>query len=483
MEDFPDLSLDPSQGSPTLINLSQPVLGDETVSRQQQQHHQRHRTGSIDILDVIQTNPLETEAETLILKAIEKQDAKLHRARSNTGNSTSLFDNIPDTAAQMVFGAEHPTVNTTTTKEGPNPTKPTSQPQQHARKESGASLLPPPALFRTSTESSRRSSSAAGSTNKPGTVQRQRTGVNKPKPLHHRQQTMEQKLAGLTVALANLRDNEVDANNNYNDTATSRPTTTENASSGEILAQNATLIFRGRQRTEGKVVDAAETTDGSTGGTQGGKTGATHWKLLKTSVQVANALDRKNSAGGSPTAADLQQGMSPQNGPPLQVTTGPMEVYKKTDGENDQSYQMNPEIDEEEGLFGENLVENDTNENAGGEEEEEQEQGDDKNHRSKRMKRPKSTMFGKGLKQGVVRDFSIFFVQRRSSVYNYMMFHLLVIGPAIGIAFILYYLVGTFFGLFLKIYFDCQPVLFQNTHLSLNQRQPNDRNSRPGTFW
>ena len=63
---------------------------------------QQHFQAKIDLLDVMQTNPLESEAEAYVLRSIEAREGQQHQQQHATDDRPSLLGTVPD-HAQPVF--------------------------------------------------------------------------------------------------------------------------------------------------------------------------------------------------------------------------------------------------------------------------------------------------------------------------------------------------------------------------------------------
>ena len=144
------------QSIPTYVPPRTPPL---TPPRSQTSHSPKPSTVSLN--DVIKANPLESEAETLILSVLERQEA-VKRARSETGTAavgSSAFPNVPHAAL---------------------------------------------ALFEDETLLERRPSSALTGDEQASAASTV-ASLHPPIPTHKRTQTMEETLFGLTRAISGLQ--------------------------------------------------------------------------------------------------------------------------------------------------------------------------------------------------------------------------------------------------------------------------------------
>lgn len=322
--------------------------------------------------DVLKVNPLESEAETLIMMAIEKQDATIHnvnnRSRANTGNS-SLLEHIP-AASIGVFSSQ------TSPKPG----------EQNADTADDESHSTAAQRVRLGSVDSRAKSRA------------KKQLKNLPKPQIKRNQTMEQTLASLTVAMAGFQDLQRDENLPYHGVDATVH------SAAEAFAQNANIVFRGKMKSmrdvgQGDVVSSEMPIEGC-----GNANGATkNWGKLRSAIKEP-ALSEIRGAPGS------------------------VDDHKKTDAGDDRDVTSN-DADVEVGVFP-NGVDDPC---ASGIGHGVRKGPGRKNHLRSSMAMP----------NGTVQDFQLFVGQRRGSFLGYVRFLLLVFIPATGAAFILFYISGT----------------------------------------
>jgi hypothetical protein len=240
--------------------------------------------GKIAINDVIHHSPLEAEAETTILQALDERDTL--RPRSDSAGSR-LLDNVPDEAINNLANESQ---NAST--EGSN--------QFYDR------------------QSSNRSTAVSS---------RQR-----PSNRHRRSATVEQKLAGLSDAIGAFHDMEIDVPdyqappsplgrgrlNTYGDAMEDFELNTQ-LGAAETLQQNASiLLHRGKSKKDiadtgaeaGMGIDINEAPSVTLGSRP------SQWNKLKTVVKVMNAAKtKKNDDGvvieGLPGLQDEEVGGSP----------------------------------------------------------------------------------------------------------------------------------------------------------------------------
>ena len=144
------------------------------------------KSSNLSLNDVIKANPLESEAETLILSVLERQEA-VNRARAETGTnvgSSSAFPNVPDAAL---------------------------------------------ALFEDEALQDRRPSSVL-TDDEQASVASTVASLHPPIPTHKRVQTMEQTLFGLTRAISGLQP------------ASPAPKPNAGGGAADVLEQNAAKL-------------------------------------------------------------------------------------------------------------------------------------------------------------------------------------------------------------------------------------------------
>jgi hypothetical protein len=180
--------------------------------------HHSHTNSSSKVLlrvnDILKANPLESEAETRILKAIERQDAiqqqQQSRSRSNTG-SNSLLGNVPNEAMDIFMTEE-----------------------KKASMDYEETPVSPATLLE------------RGTNRPPRPPPRVQPSPSIPKPAFHRNQSTEENLAALTTTMKGYQSQN--AGGAYQDDVVDVPKSTENAhvqSAAETFTKNANLVFRG----------------------------------------------------------------------------------------------------------------------------------------------------------------------------------------------------------------------------------------------
>jgi hypothetical protein len=271
-EVFQDSKTSPPTGtSGTAEGIQQPFLGDNPVSpigehMLYSSADKPRSNGKINVDDVIRRSPMEAEAETYILRAVEERDTLRSRA-----DSSQIFDNIPDEAINNL-----------------------------ASESLNADI-----------------SSTAGSNqfyDRQSSVQG--TAVSsRQRPSHRRSTTVEQKLAGLSDAIGAFHNMEI-AVPDYQappsplgrarlDTydVMEEPEMKPLLTAAEIFQQNASiLLHRGKNKN-----DAADPGTGAGTGTGTSSNEASsvtsskkssHWHKLKNVVKVMNAVQSKKNDDG-----------------------------------------------------------------------------------------------------------------------------------------------------------------------------------------
>lgn len=162
--------------------------------------------------DIIKVNPLESEAETLIMKAIERQDAILQvqqtRSRANTATGSLLSNCVPNESVGIFTTTDGGVIKRTTFDEGNNSVITPSSFEQRGRLPPRAPPPPPTQL---------------------------------PKPSFARHQTTEETLAAITMAMENYQDHTAPKiAHPHQDSIESRPHV---QSAAEAFAQNANILF------------------------------------------------------------------------------------------------------------------------------------------------------------------------------------------------------------------------------------------------
>lgn len=236
---------------------------------------------------------------------------------------------------------------------------------------------------------------------------------------------MEQTLAGLTVALAGKNRATSHGLDSFSDTShQSRPEVQKpGASSGETLAKNVNILFGGQ-----KLPGGADNGGGSP------KKAAANWRKLRNAVNVTSSIaaesrsDHRTAAAiNPPSHHSIPDSVNIGMMDSLAASESNMEDIGEGQEEEDVEAGDHPQVDVQGGTDG-----------AGG-------VGDD--HNGSRIHGKKKRRFGRSSKKAVVqsgfiRDFTIFVGQRRSSFLSYLRFLLVVVFPAVAVAFILFYPAG-----------------------------------------
>ncbi len=234
--------------------------------------------------DIIKVNPLESEAETLIMKAIERQDAILHlqqtRSRANTATGSLLSNCIP-TESIGIFTAGGGVAKKTTFEEGSNSViSPSSFDQRGGRLPPRAPPPPP---------------------------------IELSKPTFARNQTTEETLAGLTQAMENFQDHSTASTKSTHPRHDSVESQHHVQSAAEAFAQNANILFNKKPSAPvspprrplnniGTVPPSSGLTmpslnlHASSGSANTGGTGdvakiSSHWITLKNAVQTSTVAE------------------------------------------------------------------------------------------------------------------------------------------------------------------------------------------------
>lgn len=374
--------------------------------------------GGVDLDDILKVNPFESEAETLILMAIEKQET-LNRARTGSVNS-AMLGNVPNDSVHVFMPQlEEPEVSLSN-----NSGARSSPIDLHATRNSET-----PVTTNRSRTNTIESSASPPAMNSPPSSGSNRVGAaplqRPPLAMHKRNVTMADNLATLTEALAGYHGADP-LSANYGPT---HPHGADEAgkvtpSAGETLAKNANLIFRGRQKTEGKPGNVTE--DVSNHSDRSGRAklfrDSSNWGKLRNSVaEQKNYVDTSgHGANASVTQNDLRM-------------SGSVEAHKKTDCANDDIHVIQNDI--ECGAVSQ-IKEDNEGENSGG-----MEIGTSKRSGRKSMFRM-TILNTAGAQNGVLKDFHLFIRQRRTSFFVYLRFLLLVVFPALAVAVILFYFAG-----------------------------------------
>jgi hypothetical protein len=286
----------PSQDFYGFQNLQQPDLNSNLQSNEFSIANIdiRRRLNSVgnklDLEDVTQRNPLESEAETYILKVLESRDPTTSRPRSDSEANTTVLSEVPDEALQaLVDDAE------------------VDAPSQ----EDPSALSPRASL---------ESSGATKSTKVLATAKLNR---------HRRTETMEQKLFGLTTAIGAINSLHNDAYHFVGNTPIS-PTvykestdpllssvTEEPTSSGDMFGKNASILYRranAPKKEDNAVQSIGDTNIANEDSSLG--TASSRWRLLKQALHgdtIANP--KKTDEEGVGEEADEEVGIQSDGEP------------------------------------------------------------------------------------------------------------------------------------------------------------------------
>jgi hypothetical protein len=375
----------------------------------------RHGEMKVQLDDIVRMNPLETEAETLVMKIIEAQEA-FNRERAHSG----ILGNVPEEAVHVFLPS--PIIDTTSTKSEATSKSAAvgSLQSQRVRMNTVDSPIPshaPPSQLLSSNNSPPLLTTSANSNSRTGPPA---PNQRPPRPNLARNVTVEHKLANLTEALAGFH-NQTGPMGEVGLPAPHEDHMVE-ASAGEKLAQNANLIFRGRQKTEGRPTDVPLEDVSNNSGASGGvgklplNRTSSHWSKVRSAAAMIKPPSQ-------PPNADLSA-MSNVNGYPAVFATGSVEEHKKTDAVG--SDNQHPDDDVECGTA---MHDNKTSGRT--------------SHSDDMSRRKSWKLLPQVLNTTAIRDFHVFVSQRRSDFVNYVRFLFLVGVPALGAAFILFYVAGT----------------------------------------
>lgn len=344
--------------------------------------------------DLLNVNPLESEAETLILKAIEKQEAIANRARTNTVGSAAMLNNVPADSAKVFM-----------------PEK--KEKEQHGVDEHDTqSAMNRARLHSVDSHTSPVAGKVTAAAGRPGTAPLQRPPLHS----HKRNVTMAETLTSLTEALAAYHEPDLQYAGSTSTSSQGNDDTAADASAGEKLAKNANLIYRGRQKTE---VRHDQLSDGVSSESVDTGTVSPNWSKLRNSIKTSNLSDQ-NAAAAMP--------LSDQGCPGLQVTA-PTGIYKKTDGANEGTINIQEDLEN-------GYLSHADERNTG---------GDSGVGAVSGNPMAKGPTYGYRIIEApkrFARDFQIFMGQRRRAFFIYIRFLLVVIIPASAAAVILFYVKG-----------------------------------------
>lgn len=365
-------------------------------------------SSKIDLLDVMQNNPLESEAESYILRAIETREGT---TTEEDLPRPSLLGNVPDHAKEVFKTSE--TASTVADDK-----------QQEAN----------------------RNRTFSSASNAPVSKRTVHSTAHKRKPVHTRgKSTMEETLAGLTGQLEGVHKQEQKRFGLANITAQmlardKARMDDPNAGSGDTFAQAANIMLR--KNAASKQASATATT-----------TGNKHWGVLKTAVNAANTdgvAASTTSAGGEAAAAtgggasnkwsklrasvvsgaeEEQIPARPKADPKanwgkLRMAVNTAAAMSKKDDDAPQ-----PEEDPELGRS--------ENEDDFADEDDTYYDGDDEVAEAKHRNR-----LQKAFDASFIGDLSVFAKQRRKEFFAYLRMIFFAVFPGIGLACILFYLAG-----------------------------------------
>jgi hypothetical protein len=375
-----------------------------------------HDTSKVKLDEILQMNPLETEAETLILRVIEAQE-NTTRQRANTAQS-AILENIPDESVQLFMPQSEDAVSSKSNSATSKSNRGTEERQSSTTNRPKTNTVD----YTTSTQPVLSTSADSRNTITISAQSNQRP----PLPTLSRNATVEHKLANLTEALAEFYGVKSGENIINNPTLNLRTDIEElnagEASAGEKLAKNANLIYRGRQKTEGKT-DKLHLEDTSTH--SGNHNKASNWNKVRAVTSMT-----KSKVDQSPTQTSNVASILPINNNNYIVpASGSIEEHKKTDI-NSACSEYQPDNAMECGTA---AIKQDNIENA----------NQAKPHRKiRRSWRFSTTPI---LRNTALRDFHVFVHQRRADFFNYIRFMVVVVFPALITSIILFYFAGMYF--------------------------------------
>ena len=394
-------------------------------------HNVRSDSSRVNMDELLRMNPLETEAETLILKVIEAQENNV-RQRANTGHS-AILENIPDDAAHIFL----PQLETASSKSNATGTVKTNRLTFDLDTRQASDLPNRPHGTSGSitadvggTVAHTVASNMASSSPPIAASPIQSNQRPPPRPNLTRNATVEHKLANLTEALAGYHNNAGEntfVNNNLHQRTEIEEGHNADVSAGEKLAKNASLIYRGRQKTDGKKTE--KITDDKLSEGDHGTTKLSNWPKVRAVTAVTkpkiNETTHQNSAA-IPSTSNHTIPMAP----------GSVEERKKTDVMSDDVEQVHLNDEMECGTAASHFDDNRTKLNDSS-----SSGGCDNGKKSQSWR-----VFQKVpiINSKAARDFRLFAGQRRSDLFDYLRFMVVVVFPALTTAVILFYLAGTY---------------------------------------
>jgi hypothetical protein len=373
----------------------------------------------VNVEELLRMNPLETEAETLIIKVIEAQESNA-RKRANTGSS-AILENVPDDATHIFM----PQIDTVSSKSTTGTVKNNRLTFDFDNQQgSEPSNLPHNNIVDFGPTTAPTVTSNIASSPPLGSAPIQ-SNQRPPRPNLTRNATVEHKLANLTEALAGYH-NKTGESTFANTAQRTEIEEAHNAdvSAGEKLAKNASLIYRGRQKTDGKKTDKVPEDKYHEGDHDAPK--SSHWPKIRavTSVTKPKVNDTTNQFSAPiPSTSNHQIPISP----------GSVEERKKTDVVSEDVEQAHPEDAMECGAAASHIDDSRMKLNESG-----SSNGNGKKNNSWRVFHKVPIINSKAA-----RDFRSFAGQRRSDLYDYLRFMVVVVFPGLAAAFILFHLAGT----------------------------------------
>lgn len=204
--------------------------------------------------------------------------------------------------------------------------------------------------------------------------------------MHRRNKTMESTLFGLTQAMAAMHRMDEASQDDSEDEDDAINSINHNTATTSQFDQSATLVFRGKSDAEKEEAKA-----------QANK----HWGALKTTLQMKSALSSEDDPNKKTTALS-----------PIQSNSAltDMEEGQSTGALEDSSTRIDPD--------------------------------DKKTDKKKKKSKKKTKTAIQQAGQSLVSDAREFTQQRKSALRAYLWTLMLLVVPAIGISFILFYLAG-----------------------------------------
>lgn len=362
---------------------------------------------------VVAVNPLESEAETLILKALEHQEAK-GRARADTDISTSnsvLAPNLPSDALRKAFL--------------PVPDEDRLEAAGVSNQASAATVRRPSlaSLLSHHTNDQPAFLHAAAADAQPTTFRGNNSNAT----------TTEGALAKLTMMIEAL-DQQKHQQQLLDQTVST-------SGGGDAFSQNANLVLHGRRR-QSTLLPPATSTEVAPPSSNGAYV-TQNWSKLRYAVQMTGAL--KDGTGGFPSSSAADLADDHHHGSNNDKTTSQDVEHGEGIKINDQGAAA--EVDGADCTGGSSSDET-SNQPAGapvtnGKPLPEKElKAVAASATTKNKRRGKKKKNGASTK-GAVQDLQVFCSKRRNLFFVYVNFLLFMMVPATGVAAILFYLAGT----------------------------------------